>query len=58
MNDKSEQYDTDRLAAVTLRAAKAKAVEYVAQVIADVDEFCGHAKPHDDRAILCVDFKG
>jgi sigma-B regulation protein RsbU (phosphoserine phosphatase) len=58
MNAKLEQYDTKRLLAVTKESLKEKPAVYVKKVIDDVDEFCSHAKTHDDRAILCVDFKG
>ena len=58
MNKAGDQYDEPRLLSVTAKCAGKSNKDYVDQVIADVDEFCSHAEPHDDRAILCVDYKG
>ncbi|RPJ08086.1 MAG: GAF domain-containing protein [Spirochaetaceae bacterium] len=56
MNPEGVQFDAERLAAATKVNADKTPEEYVDKVIEYVDAFCGHAKPHDDRAILCVDY--
>ncbi|RPJ04329.1 MAG: GAF domain-containing protein [Spirochaetaceae bacterium] len=58
MNQNGEQFDTRRLVSAVMANARNSAAVFVQRVIDDVDIFCGHAKPHDDRAILCVDYTG
>ncbi len=57
MNKDGDLYDTKRLLEMTVKCAEKTPAEYIECVLLDVNEFSGGAPLHDDRAILCVDYK-
>ncbi len=57
MNSRDELYDTKRLIDMTEKCSGMTPGEYIENVLDDVNKFSGGAPLHDDRAILCIDYK-
>jgi serine phosphatase RsbU (regulator of sigma subunit) len=56
-NREDELYDTKRLIEMTIKCSEMKPADYIERVFEDVNGFSGGAPLHDDRAMLCVDYK-